>query len=65
MKHTLISPLVALTVMATLFTGCAGKSHQQLFNGKDLSGWKAVLREAEEGMEPTFTADKGILHISG
>ena len=65
MKHILISPLVALTVMATLFTGCAGKSHQKLFNGKDLSGWKAVLREAEEGMEPTFTADKGILHISG
>ena len=41
------------------------KPHQELFNGKDLTGWKVVLREDETVKEPTFVADKGVLHISG
>ena len=39
------------------------KPYTQLFNGKDLTGWKAVLKEEVE--EPTFVADKGVLHITG
>ena len=39
--------------------------HPALFNGKDLSGWKVVLKEGEKVRKPTFVADKGVLHISG
>ena len=39
--------------------------HTELFNGKDLSGWKVVLKEGEKKKKPTFVADKGVLHISG
>lgn len=41
------------------------KAHEPLLNGKDLSGWKAVLREDEAVKQPTFVADKDVLHISG
>lgn len=41
------------------------KPYTELFNGKDLSGWKVVLKEGEEANGPTFAADNGILHVSG
>lgn len=41
------------------------KPVRKLLNGKDLAGWKEVLREGEAVEEPTFVADGDILHISG
>jgi len=41
------------------------KPYTELFNGKDLTGWKPVLKEGEEVNEPTFVADNGLLHITG
>lgn len=41
------------------------KPFRELLNGKDLSGWKVVLKEPENDNEPTFSAEGKILHISG
>lgn len=65
MKHIPARSFVTLVLLATLLTGCAQKAYQNLLNGKDLTGWKAVLREGEEVAEPTFSADKDLLRISG
>lgn len=54
--------LFCLVFVAVVLSGCEGP-HTQLFNGKDLSGWKAVLKEEAE--ELTFVADGNVLHISG
>ena len=57
-----------LGISAAIYS-CESCSHQKsgrnLLNGKDLSGWKVVLREGEETGAPTFSVDDGILHISG
>ena len=41
------------------------KPHRELLNGKDLSGWKVVLKEPENDNEPTFSAEGKVLLISG
>ena len=56
--------LLIVSLLACTFS-CAGPGYTELFNGKDLTGWKVVLREGEEVTEPTFVADNGVLHISG
>lgn len=62
---TLLKSAALATAVCTLASCTEKTPGTELFNGKDLTGWKVVLREDETVKEPTFVADKGVLHISG
>ena len=56
--------LLALWIVAIL-SSCAGKK-VSLFNGDNLDGWKAVLKEGDSlSVSPTFRAEDGLIHVSG
>ena len=58
--------LAAILAAALLFS-CSGEKTGTLFNGTDLTGWKAVLKatEGEVVEEETFSASEGVLHVTG
>jgi hypothetical protein len=59
--------LIALTLLTALSLGSALRAADdgwiQIFNGKDLSGWKS--NEAGEGKSGVFTVEDGKLKVSG
>ena len=58
---------VLFAVLAVLVAVMAGCSREVvLFNGENLDGWVAVVRESEEAPEePTFSVRDGLLHVTG
>ena len=58
------SIILIASVAVALLSSCESRE-TSIFNGKDLEGWKVVLREGEPAPTPTFAAGDGILHISG
>ena len=53
---------------AAVFISCSEKDKTEtIFNGEDLSGWKVVVKanEGEEVEGETFSANDGLLHITG
>ena len=58
--------LFAVLLAAALLSSCAEKK-EYLFNGNNLDGWKAVVREDTTAVagEETFSVKDGVLHISG
>ncbi|MCR5709464.1 MAG: DUF1080 domain-containing protein [Bacteroidales bacterium] len=57
--------LFLIASAAVVLLSCSCSRGVYLFNGKDLSGWKVVLREGDQGPASTFTAGDGVMHISG
>ena len=65
MRKLLLSSLALAAATVAFGAKPDAEGFVSIFNGKDLTGWKAVLKEGEEVKEPTFVADNGLLHISG
>lgn len=59
-----IHPLPALIVIAMCSGTFADESHS-LFNGKDLTGWKAVLQDEKAKPEDVWTVKDGVLACKG
>lgn len=62
-----IKYFLAALCAAAIFVSCAGEKTTVLFNGKDLSGWKAVLKstEGETFDGETFSVRDSVLHVTG
>ena len=62
-----IKHFLAALCAAAFFVSCAGEKTTVLFNGKDLSGWKAVLKstEGETFNGETFSVRDSVLHVTG
>ncbi len=58
MRNTFIA-LIVLAVFAGPVVADPPEGFQSLFNGKDLTGWKAT------GKKPVWGAEKGILYVDG
>ncbi len=43
----------------------AGAQTSELFNGKDLSGWKLILKDNSKKPEEVFTVREGVIRIAG
>lgn len=56
-------------ILACLVAGlCSCAKEIVLFNGENLDGWVAVLKESEEEPapeQPTFSVQDGLLHVTG
>ncbi len=50
---------------ALIAPGAGQEKTTELFNGKDLSGWKAVLAGDDAKMEDVWSVKDGILHCTG
>ena len=62
-----IKYFLAALCAAAIFVSCAGEKTTVLFNGKDLSGWKVVLKsvEGETFNGETFSVRDSVLHVTG
>ena len=63
-----IKYFLAALCAAAIFVSCSDKEKpESLFNGEDLTGWKAVLKSAEgETFEgETFFVQDSVLHVTG
>ena len=62
-----IKYFLAALCAAAIFVSCEREKTAVLFNGKDLSGWKAVLKSAEgETFDgETFSVRDSVLHVTG
>lgn len=62
-----IKYFLAALCAAAIFVSCERGKTTVLFNGKDLSGWKAVLKSAEgETFDgETFSVRDSVLHVTG
>jgi len=62
-----IKHFLAALCAAAFFVSCAGEKTTVLFNGKDLSGWKVVLKsvEGETFNGETFSVRDSVLHVTG
>ena len=62
-----IKYFLAALCAAAIFVSCEREKTTVLFNGKDLSGWKAVLKSAEgETFDgETFSVRDSVLHVTG
>ena len=63
-----IKYFLAALMAAAIFLSCSMKEKTEtLFNGENLDGWKVVLKAAEgETFEgETFSAQEGVLHVTG
>ena len=62
-----IKHFLAALCAAAFFVSCAGEKTTVLFNGKDLSGWKAVLKsvEGETFNGETFSVRDSVIHVTG
>ena len=62
-----IKHFLAALCAAAIFVSCEREKTAVLFNGKDLSGWKAVLKSAEgETFDgETFSVRDSVLHVTG
>jgi hypothetical protein len=58
--------LFAALIFAVLLSSCGGKK-DYLFNGKDLDGWKTVVKEGSDAYSgaSTFTVRDSMMHVSG
>ncbi len=45
--------------------GDAAKGFRPLFNGKDLTGWKVLLKDGKTEPGTTFVVKDGVIHVSG
>lgn len=56
--------LIVIAALVAVLSGCDREI--VLFNGENLDGWVAVVRESEEAPEqPVFSARDGMLHVTG
>lgn len=62
-----IKYFLAALCAAAIFVSCEREKTAVLFNGKDLSGWKAVLKstEGETFDGETFSVRDSVLHVTG
>ena len=58
--------ILAVLFAAAVLSSC-GEKKDYLFNGKDLDGWKTVIREDSDAYSgaSTFTVRDSMMHISG
>lgn len=62
MKKSLLA-LMALVALAVMSTGCAQKT--QLFNGKDLTGWKLHVDDENIDVKDIWSVKDGVVHCKG
>ena len=56
-----------VAVIAAVVLSSCGEKKDYLFNGKDLDGWKAVVKEGSDAYSgaSTFTVRDSMMHVSG
>ena len=60
--------LTAMVALAVMSTGCAQKTQlqkTQLFNGKDLSGWKLHVDDESFDVKDIWSVKDGVVHCKG
>lgn len=57
--------LIALSVAALFLTGAYAQKTVDLFNGKNLDGWKFVVEKSSVKPEEVFSVANGLIHIKG
>src|SRR5512143_570264 len=59
--HRMIGAMRSLLVFALILLPAVAAERKQLFNGKDLTGWQLIRRDAKD----PFVVENGILHTTG
>jgi len=65
MKIWKISLIICMLVTASSATFGQKEKKTELFNGKDLSNWTFMLRDASVDPATVFTVKDGVIHIKG